>query len=57
MLFVPGIKLLDNVIKFLELVIEVRVRKKVNIDGMRFGFSPGKGTTEAILIVNKMQKW
>ena len=33
-----GIKLLDKVMKVLEHVIESRVRDKVQIDGMQFGF-------------------
>ena len=46
-----GIKLLDQVMKVLERVIERRVTDKVQIDSMQFGFRPGKGTTNAIFIV------
>src|SRR5206468_3381003 len=46
-----GIKLLDHVLKVLERVIEVGLRKTVKIDDMQFEFSPGKGTTDAIFIV------
>jgi len=37
-----GIKLLDKMMKVFERVIEVRVRRKVNVDDMQFGFPPGK---------------
>src|SRR5918995_5436827 len=33
-----GIKLLDNAIKVFQRVIEKRVRRKVNLDEMQFGF-------------------
>src|SRR5437867_753955 len=51
-----GIKLLEHVLKMLERVIEARIRKIVKIDEMLFGFSPGKGTTDAIFIVRQVQE-
>src|SRR4051812_42115154 len=51
-----GIKLLDHVLKVLERVLEARLRKTVKIDDMQFGFSPGKGTTDAIFIVRQVQE-
>jgi len=51
-----GIKLLDQVMKVLERVIERRVRDKVQINGMQFGFRSGRGTTDAIFIVRQMQE-
>ena len=51
-----GIKLLDHVMKILERVIEKRVRSKVSINDMQFGFMPGKGTTNAIFIVRQIQE-
>ncbi|HXJ94687.1 MAG TPA: reverse transcriptase domain-containing protein [Terriglobia bacterium] len=51
-----GIKLLDQVMKVLERVIEKRLRDKVQIDNMQFGFRPGRGTTDAIFIVRQMQE-
>src|SRR6266516_6200438 len=44
-------KLLEHVLKVLERVFEAQIRKIVKIDEMPFGFSPGKGTTDAIFIV------
>jgi hypothetical protein len=36
----PGITLLDHVMKVLERVIEKRMRSKVSINEMQFGFRP-----------------
>src|SRR3989441_7730689 len=51
-----GIKLVEHVLKVLERVIEARLRKTAKIDEMQFGFSPGKGTTDAIFIVRQVQE-
>jgi hypothetical protein len=51
-----GIKLLDHVMKILERVIEKKVRSKVIINDMQFGFRPGKGTTDPIFIVRQIQE-
>jgi hypothetical protein len=37
-----GIKLLDHVMKVFERVLEERLRRKVSIDDMQFGFRPGE---------------
>src|SRR5206468_12324731 len=37
-----GIKLLDHAMKIFERVIEGKVRSRVCLDGMQFGFSKGK---------------
>lgn len=51
-----GIKLLDHVMKVFERVVEKRVRSKVVLDEMQFGFRPGVGTTDAIFIVRQVQE-
>jgi len=51
-----GIKLLDHAMKVFEKIIEKRVRSQVELDDMQFGFSPGKGTTDAIFIVRQLQE-
>src|SRR5207244_4086203 len=51
-----GIKLLEHAMKVFERVIEARVRDRVKIDNMQFGFSPGKGTTDAIFIVRQLKE-
>ena len=39
-----GIKLLDHAMKVFERIIEKRLRAKVNLDDMHFGFRPSRGT-------------
>ena len=51
-----GVKLLDQVMKIFERVIERRVRERVTIDNMQFGFRSGRGTTDAIFIVRQVQE-
>jgi hypothetical protein len=45
-----AIKLLEHAMKVVERVFEQRLRDMVNIDDMQCGFTPGKGTTDAIFI-------
>ena len=42
--------------KVLERVLEKRIRCQVSIDNMQFGFMPGKGTTDAIFIMQQVQE-
>ena len=51
-----GIKLLDHAMKVFERIIEKRLRSRVELNDMHFGFSPGKGTTDAIFVVRQMQE-
>ena len=51
-----GIKLLDQVMKLFERVIERKMRNLVSLDDMQFGFRPGRGTTDAIFIVRQIQE-
>jgi hypothetical protein len=51
-----GIKLLEQPMKVLERVVERRIRNIVRIDEMQFGFTPGRGTTDAIFIVRQVQE-
>ena len=51
-----GIKLLDQVMKVYERVIERKMRNLVSLDDMQFGFRPGRGTTDAIFIVRQIQE-
>jgi hypothetical protein len=51
-----GIKLLDHTMKVFERVIEKRIRDRVTLDQMQFGFQPGKGTMDAIFIVRQLQE-
>ena len=51
-----AIKLLEHVMKILEKVLERRIRQIVELDEMQFGFTPGRGTTDAIFIVKQIQE-
>jgi hypothetical protein len=42
--------------KVMECVIVKRVQNKVRTDDMQFGFTSGRGTTDAIFIVRQLQE-
>jgi hypothetical protein len=42
--------------KVLDRVIEKKLRDRMQIDSMQFGFSPGKNTTDAIYIVSRCRR-
>ena len=46
-----AIKLLEHALKVIERVFKRRIREKVKIDVVQFGFMPGKGTTDVIFTV------
>jgi len=51
-----AIKLLEHAMKVIERVFERKIREKVKIDAMQFGFMTGKGNTDAIFTVWQMQQ-
>ena len=51
-----GLKLIEQVMKVLERVVEGLIRQRVEIDEMQFGFMSGCGTTDAIFIVRQLQE-
>ena len=51
-----GVKLLEHTMKIVEKVLERRMRGVVEVDEMQFGFMPGKGTIDAVLILRRLQK-
>ena len=51
-----GLKLLDHVMKVIERVAERLIRDIVSINDNQFGFMPGRGTTDAIFILQQMQE-
>ena len=51
-----GIKLLEHEMKVFESVMEARLRQILKIDDMQFGFTPGKGTTDAVFILRQLQE-
>ena len=42
--------------EIVERVLEKRIRGLVTIDDMRFGVMPGKGRTQALFILRRMQE-
>ena len=51
-----GVKLLEHAMKIVERVLEKRIRELVKGDNMQFGFMPGKGMTDALFILRRMQE-
>ena len=51
-----GVKLLEHGMKVVERVLQRRLQAIIKIDGMQFGFMPGKGTVDAIFITCRIQE-
>ena len=51
-----GVQLLEHAMKIVERAQEKRIRELVKADDMQFGFMPGKGTTDALFILRRMQE-
>ena len=51
-----GLKLIEQVMKVLERVVEGLIRQRVEIYEMQCGFMSGRGTTDAIFIVRQLQE-
>ena len=51
-----GVKLLEHAMEIVERVLERRIQTLINLNKMQFGFTPGKGTVDAIFIVRRMQE-
>ena len=49
-----GIKLLEYAMKVVERIFEHRIRQPIEAGDMQFGFTKGKGTTDAIFTVRAM---
>ena len=49
-----GVKLLEHAMKIVEKLLEWRIRRMVKVDGMQFGFMPGKGTIDAVFILRRL---
>ena len=45
------IKLLEHGMKIFDKTLERRLKKLITVNNMQFGFSPGKGTTDAVFII------
>ena len=42
--------------KMFEKIVERTLRKLITVNNMQFGFSPGKGTTDAVFIIQQLQE-
>lgn len=51
-----GIRLLEHGMKIFEKVLESRLRKLIQIDGMQYGFTPQKSTIDPIFILRQLQE-
>ena len=51
-----GLKLIEQVMKMLERVVEGLIRQRVEIDELQCGFMSCRGTTDAIFIVHQPQE-
>ena len=50
-----GLKLIEQVMKVLERIVNCLIRQLVSIDDSQFGFVPDRGTTDAIFVVRQLQ--
>ena len=48
--------MLEHAMKVVERIFEHRIRQRIVIDDMQFGFMKGKGTTDAIFMARQMQE-
>ena len=51
-----AIKLLEHGMKMFQKIVERRLRKLIIVNNMQFGFSPGKGTTDAVFVIQQLQE-
>ena len=51
-----GIKLMSHTIKVWEIIVETRLRDRVEISKQQYGFMPGKGTTDAMFALRMLME-
>ena len=51
-----GLKLTEQALEILERIVDGLIRQVVSIDDSQFGFVPGRGTTDAIFVVQQLQE-
>ena len=51
-----AVKLLEHGMKVVEWVLEKRLCRVVTVDEMQFGFTPERGTIDAVFILRRMQE-
>ena len=48
--------MLEHGMKMFEKILERRLRKLTTVNNVQFGFNPGKGTTDAVFIIQQLQE-
>ena len=51
-----GLKLTEQAMKGIERIADSLIRQMMSIDDSQFGFVPGRGTTDAIVVVQQLQE-
>ena len=51
-----GFKLTEQVMKILERIVDSLIRQLMSMDDTKFGFVPGRDTTDAIFVVRQLQE-
>ena len=51
-----GVKLLEHAMNIVEKVLERILPRMVKVDEMQFGVMPGKGTTDAVFLLRRLQE-
>ena len=51
-----GLKLTEQVMKVLGRIVDGHIRQVVSMDDSRFGFVPGRGTTDPIFVIRQLQE-
>ena len=52
----PGLKLIEQVMKLLERIVDGLIRQVVSTDDSQFSFVLGRGTIDAIFVVRQLQE-
>ena len=53
---IRGTKLLKQAFKLYEKVLHGRLREVVDIDEMQYGFTPGRGTADAVFVLSRLSE-
>ena len=53
---IRGIKLLKQAFKLYEKVLHGRLREVVDIDEMQYGFTPRRGTVDAVFVLSRLSE-
>ena len=45
---------MEHAFKLYEKILDERLRELVNIDKMQYGFMPGRGTVDAVIVLRRL---